>query len=283
MALRELTHRRDQALVALHQRHDLHCRAAGIQLLLLEYVWGVPKAVIEYRLWTDGVPNYQQAIYRAIGELAGELPFYVVYYTTTPYYGFYVFPVNRVARVKLGNRGYRLSEAAYVDWLHKIRDGIQHVPPKGEYTLPVLDTVTPSRAPDREALVPHLLSLDSAFFPGHAISVRRRRWGDNTPCVDIDFLLIDQNTAKSVAMVEFKQVFEGTVPLGNTNIGSQRLFAAAAGVPFAVVKYWRDPAWHFQPLLIQDRRGVLATPPFPIRSEHEWIARLTALRRRATG
>ena len=273
MARDERTHWRDQALVAWHQRGNLHCRAAGVQLLLLEYVWGRPVALIEYRRYEDGVPNFEQAIYRAIGELAGDLPFYAAFYTTD--FGFYVLPLNATARAKLGNRGRLVSEAGFVRGLHNgLRDGIAREPPYGEFTLPVLFDRKPPAPPNAAALVPHLLDLDPGMYAGHALSVRRRRWGRNAPCVDLDYLLIDYNTAKPVALIEYKSIFARDVDLDSRFGPITALRAFASGrVPFAVVRYWRDPVWQFLPI----------EPERPVRSEHEWIARLTALRRRATG
>lgn len=257
----ERTGWRDRALVNWHWRHNLHCRAAGIRLLMLEYNRGTPVAVIDYRRYEDGVPNLDHPVYRAISELAGDLPFYLAYYDQR--FGFCLYPVNATARGKLFNKPHLASESAYVRWQWNIRTGQAMRPARA-----ALSDVKPQRSPDLPAGVPSILQLDGTSWMGEEISRRHREWGDDTPVVDLDFLLIDNNTAAPLALVEYKHAVAGAVPLSHPNIIAQKNFAQGR-VPFFVVRYWNQPEWKFQPLL----------PAAPEMSEQQWIDRLRALRK----
>jgi hypothetical protein len=234
---------RDEALVGWHCVNHLHCRAAGVQLLMLEYNHGLPVALVDYRRYEDGVPNTDHPIYRALITLAGTLPFVIVYYDRKTW-GMCVAPQNLAARRVIGPDSL-LSEAEYVEWLHEIRGGEQkrHDFPRG------LGRSRPKQAPWQPMSVPMLLSLNGAAWPGEELSHRHREffWGRNCPVVDLDYLLIDNNDATPLAIIEYKFHLAPEIDWRrDTNIKAQRVFAGK--LPFRVVRYWRDGPWKFQVL-----------------------------------
>jgi hypothetical protein len=268
---------RDVALTNWHASRYLHCRAAGVALLLLEYHQGQARAVIEYRRYEDGRPNKDHPTYRAIASVSEPLPFYIVFYTAITsglsppmaapadrhtVWGFCLSPQNHSARQMSGSAAQLLSEAELVDFLYKIRGNPRR--PKL-----FLANQRPEKFPDKPMSVPDFLMIDGAPFPGAEISIHRRDqgaqrgWGNNCPCVDLDFMLIDSNDGTIHAGIEYKRcgplAFEPGVSFinywqqrGNTHkpdksVLAQQQFFKERGVPFHVVRYdYSDDFWRFQ-------------------------------------
>lgn len=225
---------RDRALLNWHCVNNVHCRAAGVQLLMLEYNRGLPVMVIEYRRYEDGVPNTDHPIYRAIAAIAGALPFFIAYYDRG--WGFCLTPLNRSARAMAAPE--LLTERDYVAWMHRVRGE----PTKADWPRG-LGNHAPASAPSQPANVPGLLLLDGATWPGEEISRHRRArlWGPDVPCVDLDYLLIDNNDATPLAVVDYKHSAAREVDWQrDTNMHAQAALAARCHLPFLVMRYWHD-------------------------------------------
>lgn len=67
------------------------------------------------------------------------------------------------------------------------------------------------------------------------ISAKHRRWGQNVPAVDIDFLLIEYDRAKVQALIEYRHT-NGHV-IKDASIKAIIDLADRAGVPFFIVRY----------------------------------------------
>lgn len=108
------------------------------------------------------------------------------------------------------------------------------------------------------------------------LSERHRQWGWDCPAVDLDFLFLEYDRGKAVALVEYKHEFaqpqypthptyQAMIDLGNR-----------AGVPVFGVRYARDFSWwRVTPL------NPVAKERLPRQremSEKEWVSFLYQLR-----
>jgi hypothetical protein len=83
------------------------------------------------------------------------------------------------------------------------------------------------------------------------ISERHRKWGWNSPAVDLDFPMIEYNFGRAVAVVEYKhhRNFEGSaIRLSGPNYKALSDFHDKDGNqhPFFVVRYWPDEQWRLE-------------------------------------
>ncbi len=87
------------------------------------------------------------------------------------------------------------------------------------------------------------------------ISLRHRAWGFNCPAVDLDFLMVEYNLGKAVAMVEYKH-FKACMP--NLNHASYRAIMDVANnhnpdpLPFLLAFYWPEQ-WAFRAYPVNDQ------------------------------
>jgi len=119
---KERTGWRDQQISQWHREWGYNCPAVDIDFLLVEYNFGKPVALIEYkhnRIFTTC--NLNHPTYKAISELANRsrLPFAIVYYTNEPR-GFMAEPVNELSR-RWFIKHELLSEYEFVMKLYAIR------------------------------------------------------------------------------------------------------------------------------------------------------------------
>ncbi len=109
-----------------------------------------------------------------------------------------------------------------------------------------------------------------------ALSQRHRRWGWDTPAVDLDFLFLEYDRGKAVALVEYKHenaalqyrthpTYQAMIDLGNR-----------AGIPVFGVRYASDFSWwRVVPLNAKAREYV---PQHVTMSEREWVTLLYHIR-----
>jgi len=76
-----------------------------------------------------------------------------------------------------------------------------------------------------------------------SLSQRHRQWGWDTPAVDLDFLFLEYDKGKAVALVEYKH--ERAVPQFATHPTYQAMIDLGdrAGVPVFAVRYAGDFSW----------------------------------------
>lgn len=75
------------------------------------------------------------------------------------------------------------------------------------------------------------------------LSRRHRTWGFDVPAVDIDFLMLEYDQKKAVALIEYKHENAASVSPSEPSIMAVRDLADLAGVYFFVVRYAGDFAW----------------------------------------
>ena len=111
-----------------------------------------------------------------------------------------------------------------------------------------------------------------------SLSQRHRRWGWDCPAVDLDFLFLEYDNGKAVALVEYKH--EQAAPQYRTHPTYQAMIDLGnrAGVPVFGVRYAGDFSWwrvcplnaHAKMWLRQQTRMT----------EHEWVTLLYRVRGR---
>ena len=74
------------------------------------------------------------------------------------------------------------------------------------------------------------------------LSQRHRHWGYDCPCLDVDGLVVEYDSAEPKALIEYKHVASPRSAGANRKV-LQRL-GDRAGIPFLVVRYRREP-WQF--------------------------------------
>lgn len=108
------------------------------------------------------------------------------------------------------------------------------------------------------------------------LSARHRRWGWDCPAVDLDFLFLEYDRGKAVAIVEYKH--ERAAPqcpshptyLAMCDLGTR------AGVPVIGVRYSADfTSWLAVPLNAHARAWI---PERRTLTEREWVALLYRIR-----
>ena len=109
-----------------------------------------------------------------------------------------------------------------------------------------------------------------------ALSRRHRRWGWDCPAVDIDFLMIEYDRGKALALVEYKNehapeqhsshpTYQAMIDLGNR-----------AGIPVVACRYSSDwSTWTATPLNAEARRWF---PQRIVLTERGWVTMLYRLR-----
>jgi len=76
-----------------------------------------------------------------------------------------------------------------------------------------------------------------------ALSLRHRQWGADLAAVDLDLVLVEFDHGTPRALIEYKSA-GAQVDFSSPSVKALERLATAAGIPFAVVKYWPD-TWAF--------------------------------------
>jgi hypothetical protein len=112
------------------------------------------------------------------------------------------------------------------------------------------------------------------------ISKRHREWGFNCPAVDLDFLVVEYNFGKPVALIEYKHNKAAPPILKHATYSA--LSALADGytdgpLPFVVAFYWPG-VWAFR-ITPVNKAAFDAFQDGEMLSEYEFVRRLYKLRR----
>lgn len=110
----------------------------------------------------------------------------------------------------------------------------------------------------------------------HALSNRHRVWGLDCPAVDVDFLLLEFNEGRPLALVEYK-AFGAVRPNPNSpTYRALRTLADNSKIPLLIVFYAHNTFWvRVTPV------NYFATQVFPIEvvlNEKEYVAALYRMR-----
>ncbi len=76
-----------------------------------------------------------------------------------------------------------------------------------------------------------------------ALSARHKYWGDNCPALDLDFLLIEYDTAKACALIEYKHEWAKPQDPGHNSYRAMADLGDRAGVPVFACRYASDFSW----------------------------------------
>lgn len=111
-----------------------------------------------------------------------------------------------------------------------------------------------------------------------SLSERHRRWGWNCPAVDLDFPMVEYDSGKVVALVEYKN--EHAAPQKASHPTYQALcdLAERANIPFLVARYADDFSWFKAVPLNNSAKHFL--PETQQMTEHDFVALLYRMRGR---
>jgi len=118
--------------------------------------------------------------------------------------------------------------------------------------------------------------LERTEWRDQELSARHRQWGFNCPAVDVDFLMIEYNHAKPVALIDYKHFKAIALRRHERSMVAITELANRASLPFLVAYYWPD-IWAFRVYTMNDRAQKYFTDA-ELLSERDYVERLYALR-----
>ncbi|MCL2745446.1 MAG: hypothetical protein FWE67_16520 [Planctomycetaceae bacterium] len=101
------------------------------------------------------------------------------------------------------------------------------------------------------------------------ISRRRRMWGWDCPAVDIDFLALEYDTGKPVALIEYKNEHAQPIRLGHPSARALKTLADSAGLPLFFVRCTDDFSRYYLTPANEKAKQLFAAPDWL--SEKKWI------------
>jgi len=124
------------------------------------------------------------------------------------------------------------------------------------------------------------VSPERSGWRDESISQRHRAWGFNCPCVDMDFLVVEYNCGKPVALIEYKLHSARPVDPRHPTYTALRYLAdkhSDGALPFMIARYWPD-IWAMRVLPMNDAAAQWFAPRETV-SELEFVKRLYEMRR----
>jgi len=117
----ERTGWRDEELSKRHRKWGWDCPVVDIDLLMVEYNFGKPIALVEYKKHNAPAPMLNHPTYKALCELANadKLPFFIAVYWPD-IWAFKIIPVNDISK-KYFNPDVTYTEKQYVESLYSLR------------------------------------------------------------------------------------------------------------------------------------------------------------------
>lgn len=122
----ERTGWRDQELSERHGCWGFNCPAVDLDFVMMEYNYGKPSALVEYKHKNAQEPKLNHATYRALTALAdgynlGPLPCFIAFYDPSDW-RFRVIPLNEAASAHYAHCANNwISEKRFVKSLHLLR------------------------------------------------------------------------------------------------------------------------------------------------------------------
>lgn len=111
-----------------------------------------------------------------------------------------------------------------------------------------------------------------------AISARHRQWGWDCPGVDLDWLFLEYDRGKAVAIVEYKHELAGSISLAHPTYQAMIDLSNRAELPCFVVRYADNFSWW---LVTAMNAEAMQWAPKPRKmTEVEWVTFLYRLRGR---
>ena len=109
-----------------------------------------------------------------------------------------------------------------------------------------------------------------------ALSERHRRWGWDCPAVDLDFLFLEYDRGKAVALVEYKHEKAPPQYVSHPTYQAMIDLGTRASVPVFAVRYANDFAWFRVRALNEIGKEWLAA--MCEMNEEEWVTFLYRIR-----
>lgn len=119
------------------------------------------------------------------------------------------------------------------------------------------------------------MDADALMRANMQLSDRHRKWGDDCPMVDLDFLMCEYNHGVPVAIVDYKfhaaEITQTSVRTYETLSGFYDVDHNQ--VPFFIARYWPD-AWAFKVKPINEAASAFFTRTMPdlAASSSEWMS-----------
>lgn len=130
------------------------------------------------------------------------------------------------------------------------------------------------------------VAVERSGWRDQELSARHRMWGWDNPMVDVDWLVIEYDNARAVALIDYKE--SGSPRVGDPKDHSTRAFAGVASDarrPAFTVRYhrpgehWPEKGWEFFVIPLNDLARE-AMPHTPRLDEVSFVTWLYALRGR---
>lgn len=112
-----------------------------------------------------------------------------------------------------------------------------------------------------------------------ALSERHRRWGWDCPAIDLDFLLLEYDRGKAVAIVEYKHEHADVQYASHPSYQALIDLGDRAGIPIFACRYAADFSWWRVTPLNKVAKKYLNNQR--TMSEKDWVSFLYSLRRRS--
>jgi len=108
------------------------------------------------------------------------------------------------------------------------------------------------------------------------LSQRHRRWGWDCPAVDLDFLFLEYDRGKAVALVEYKHERAAPQYASHPTYLAMIDLGTRAGIPVFAARYKADfSEWNIVPL---NRKALDFLPERKQMTEVEWVTFLYTIR-----
>lgn len=119
---------------------------------------------------------------------------------------------------------------------------------------------------------------ERTFWRDEGLSQRHRRWGWDCPAVDIDFLMLEFDSGKASALVEYKNEHAKTQYASHPTYQAMINLGDRAGIPVIACRYSDDfSKWRVVPLNAKAREFI---PERTELDESGWVSLLYKIRGR---
>ena len=195
----ERTDWRDSKLDAIHKIYGYFCPCDNVEFLMLEYDKSIPVAIVDYRLYGRMNSSLSRTVEDLCDNRLGPLPYVICEYRffKNRIENIRLIPCNESAYKKFGKTRI-VSEQEYVRLLYKCREDI--VPGRTEQGVRIADSL------------PKFSFSSPEKWEGELISHRHRDWGWDCPVLDIDFIVVNNNTVSGI--IEYKHSRSFVSPSG---------------------------------------------------------------------
>ena len=101
---------------------------------------------------------------------------------------------------------------------------------------------------------------ETTFWRDRSLSLRHRAWGFDVPAVDIDFLMIEYDSAEPIAIIEYKRETAAVQWASHPSIKAMIKLADRSEIMAIAVRYSADLSWFLATALNANARKLLPKP-----------------------